>query len=305
MPTISVPTEHARRLLGELPSDLRVIVWDGSTPPPDGIDEIRFLVVRNPVPGEVLARMTGLEVVQILVAGHDRWIGKVPDGVTLCNARGVHGGSTAEMALAGMLALLRRIPTAVTDQASRRWRQAETDCLDGKHVTIVGAGDIGSRVAAAVEIFGAVPTMVGRHGRPGVAGIDELDELLPDSDIVVLAVPATSDTIGLVDAAFLARMRDGSMIVNVGRGSLVHTDALLAELRAQRLHAYLDVVEPEPLPRDHPLWGAPNLLITPHVGGGAARWEERAFRLVREQLLRWHAGAALENVVRDPDLVRR
>jgi phosphoglycerate dehydrogenase-like enzyme len=100
-----------------------------------------------------------------------------------------------------------------------------------------------------------------------------------------------------VDAAFLAAMRDSAVLVNIARGAIVETDALLAELQAGRLRAFLDVTDPEPLPADHPLWAAPNLVLTPHIGGGTRGWEARAYRLVREQVLRFVAGEPLENLV--------
>ncbi len=300
--TIAIPEALADDVLGALPAGVSAIVWNGDGPPPAELGDIRFMVVRGVLPRHVLARMTGLEVLQILTAGHDPWLGLVPAGVRLCNARGVHGSSTAEMALAGMLALLRRIPEAVKDQADHRWNQTVTDCLDLKRVTVIGAGDVGARIAHGVEVFGARPTLVARRAREGVRAVDELASILPDSDIVALAVPATADTIGLVDRDFLGRMPVGSMLVNVGRGSLVNTDALLAELVSGRLSANLDVTDPELLPPGHPLWAAPNLLITSHVGGGAARWAQRAAHLVIDQVNSWHAGGVLRNVVTDSAL---
>jgi phosphoglycerate dehydrogenase-like enzyme len=127
--------------------------------------------------------------------------------------------------------------------------------------------------------------------------MSEVGDLLSSHDIVVIALPHTPQTHRLVDAEFLAAMPDGAVLVNVARGAIVDTDALVAELEAGRLRAFLDVTDPEPLPPDHPLWDAPNILITPHVGGGTQGWERRAYRLVREQILRFHHGEALANVV--------
>jgi phosphoglycerate dehydrogenase-like enzyme len=152
-------------------------------------------------------------------------------------------------------------------------------------------------VADAVRVFDAEVTLVARTGRGDVHPLADLPDLLPRHDVVVIAVPLTPETRGLVDAAFLAALPDGAVLVNVARGSIVDTDALLPELTAGRLHAFLDVTDPEPLPADHALWDAPNVLLTPHVGGGTKGWETRAFRLVREQLLRFHAGEELLNRV--------
>jgi phosphoglycerate dehydrogenase-like enzyme len=121
--------------------------------------------------------------------------------------------------------------------------------------------------------------------------------LLPDADVVVLVVPLTEETRGLVDAGFLAAMKDGALLVNVARGAVVDTSAVVAALHAGRLHYATDVAEVEPLPEDHPLWDAPNLLVSPHVGGASSAMWPRAYRLVRDQLRRYAAGEELVNVM--------
>jgi phosphoglycerate dehydrogenase-like enzyme len=288
--------------LEPLPDGVRLLVWDGKNEPPGGIDETEFLLggyMGGPLAENVLAAMPRLRVIQLLSAGVERWLPLVPEGVTLCNGRGVHGGATAELAVTGILALVRRLPFFLDEQAARRWSQQATDDVDGKRLLVIGAGDIGRRVAAALEVFGAETTFVGRTARAGVHGTDELPDLLPAADIVLVAIPATEETRGLVDTKFLAALPDGAIVANIARGSIVDTDALLAELQAERLSAFLDVTDPEPLPDEHPLWRAPNLIITPHVGGGTHGWERRGYRLVREQLERYVNGAELENVVGD------
>jgi phosphoglycerate dehydrogenase-like enzyme len=147
--------------------------------------------------------------------------------------------------------------------------------------------------------FDTTVTMVARTARADAHGVDELPALLPEHDVVVVVVPLTDATRGMVDAAFLARMADGALFVNAARGPVTDTDALLAELRSGRLRAAVDVTDPEPLPADHPLWDAPNLLLTPHVGGAVPGFPARAYALVRRQLERWVAGEPLENVVHD------
>jgi phosphoglycerate dehydrogenase-like enzyme len=243
--------------------------------------------------------MPRLSVIQLLSAGVESWLPVVPPGVVLCNGRGIHGGPTAELAIAGLLAVLRELPRFVEQQRDRVWRATEVHSLDGMRVLVLGAGDIGQRVASVVRLLDAEATLVARHQRPGVEPIAALPELLAQHDVVVVALPLTAETEGLVDAAFLAAMRDGAVLVNIARGKIVHTTALVAELQAQRLQAFLDVTEPEPLPADHPLWTAPGVLITPHVGGGTPGWANRAYRLVREQLSRFVAGEPLRNVVSD------
>ena len=301
MKTICLPDDQAKQLVGATP-DVDVVVWDGTGEPPAGIDQVEFLVggyggaTMSP---EALARMPRLSVIQLLSAGVESWLPVVPPGVMLCNGRGIHGGPTAELAIAGLLAVLRQLPRFVEQQRDRVWRATEVHSLDGMRVLVLGAGDIGQRVASVVRLLDAEATLVARHQRPGVEPIAALPELLAQHDVVVVALPLTAETEGLVDAAFLAAMRDGAVLVNIARGKIVRTTALVAELQAQRLRAFLDVTEPEPLPVDHPLWTAPGVLITPHVGGGTPGWANRAYRLVREQLSRFVAGEPLRNVVSD------
>jgi phosphoglycerate dehydrogenase-like enzyme len=300
--TVCLPSDAAREAIQPPPQGTRLLVWTGEGDPPDGTSDTEFLLggyMTGPVAESVLAEMPRLRVIQLLSAGVERWLPLVPDGVTLCNARGVHGGATAELAVTGILALVRRLPYFLQEQAAERWTEQATDDVDGKRLLVLGAGDIGRRVAAALEVFGAETTFVGRTARDGVHGIDELPGLLPGADIVVIAVPETSATRGLVNAQFLGALPDGAIVANIARGAIIDTDALLAEVQAVRLSAFLDVTAPEPLPEGHALWHAPNVIITPHVGGGTHGWERRGYRLVREQIARYVAGEPLENVVGD------
>jgi phosphoglycerate dehydrogenase-like enzyme len=302
MTVISLPTPDAADHVGVLSADVEVVVWDGRSDRPSAADRIEFFVGRYDAPPpapEALAELPALQVVQLVSAGVDPWLPVVPPGVVLCNGRGVHGASTAELAVAGLLAVLRELPQFAAAQRAGHWSRAVTEGVTGRRVLLIGAGDIGTRVAAALRAFDADVTLVGRSARGDVRSMSELTRLLPDHDVVVLAVPLTSQTRGLVDAAFLAALPDGAVLVNVARGPIVDTDALLAELTTRRLHAFLDVTDPEPLPEGHPLWSAPNLLLTPHVGGGTRNWQRRAYRLVREQVLRFVAGEPLANVVTD------
>jgi phosphoglycerate dehydrogenase-like enzyme len=245
----------------------------------------------------MLAKLPHLAVVQLLTAGVDRWIEVVPEGVILCNGRGIHGASTAELAVAGLLSIIREMPTFLDRQRARQWQRASSDSLAEKHVLVLGAGDIGDRIAAVARTLDAEVTVIARRARAGVRSMDDLPELLPDADVVVLALPHTNETEGLVDAGFLAALRDRAVLVNIARGPLVDTDALVAELGSGRLRAFLDVTDPEPLPADHPLWGVPGLVLTPHVGGGTTGWGRRGYRLVREQLERYVDGGELINKV--------
>ncbi|HEY2043143.1 MAG TPA: 2-hydroxyacid dehydrogenase [Jatrophihabitans sp.] len=279
----------------------RSVVWEGSEPPAE-LSDIRFWVPTflhsDPAAASAaIAAMPELHVIQTQTAGVDAFISIVPAGVTLCDARGVHGSSTSEWALTAMLSVLREFPRFEMARVDRRWDYAITDELAGKRVLIIGAGDVGTQLGRRVTACDAVPTLVGRTARDGVHGMAELPQLLGEADVVVLIVPKTSETTGMVDAQFLARMRDGALLVNAARGPVLRTDDLLAELQSGRLRAALDVTDPEPLPSDHPLWNAPNLLLTPHVAGSVLGFGTRVVSLIVEQVRRFDAGEPLLNVV--------
>jgi phosphoglycerate dehydrogenase-like enzyme len=244
-----------------------------------------------------MGQMPRLAVVQALTAGVDRLLPGLPAGVTLCNARGVHDASTAEWVVAAMLAALREFPLFAREQAAGRWNYHFTDCLAGKTVLIVGYGSIGAAVERRLAGFEVRVVRVARTARPDVATVSELPELLPGADVVVLLAPVTPETIGMADTAFLARMKDGALLVNAARGSLLHTDALIAELRRGRLRAALDVTDPEPLPPGHPLWTMPGVFITPHEAASTPVSVTRMIRHVRDQAERFLQGTPLLNVI--------
>jgi phosphoglycerate dehydrogenase-like enzyme len=221
----------------------------------------------------------------------------VPDGLLLCNGRGIHDTSTAELALTLILASLRGVPEFVRAQDRAEWVPETRPSLADKQVLIVGYGQIGRAIEERVLPFEAEVTRVARSARDGVHAIEELPDLLGTADVVVLIVPGTDETAGLFDAEMLGRLKDKALLVNMARGAVVDTEALLAELQSRRIHAALDVVDPEPLPADHPLWRAPQLLVAPHVGGNSSAMEARAHKLVREQLHRFAAGEPLANVM--------
>jgi len=246
---------------------------------------------------DLVETIDGVEVVQTLSAGVEEWLGRLPEGVSLVNGRGAHGGSTAEWAVTVLLALRRGIPGFVRQQDRHDWTEVGSPGLQGAQVLVIGAGDLGEQTHRRLDGFGCTVTLVARTARDGVHGIDELPDLLPDADAVVLVVPLTHATRGLVDAAFLARMKDGAALINAARGPVVDTEALLSELQAGRLVAGLDVTDPEPLPPEHPLWSASGLLLTPHVGGHTAGSGERAWRVAREQLLMLARGERPTNTV--------
>lgn len=287
-------------LLGDPPDGLHYEVVDPTDHVPDSVDDVAFYVTpydMGPAVSEVLPRMTSLEVVQTLSAGVDNIRDRVPTGVTLCNGRGIHDTSTAELTLTLILASLRGIPEFVRAQGSRTWSPQWRPALADKRVLLVGYGAVGQAIEARLLPFEATVTRVARSARDGVHAIGELPDLLPHADVVVLILPLTRETRSLVDGAFLGRLKDDALLVNVARGPVVVTDDLVAELATGRIRAAVDVADPEPLPPESPLWTAPNLLISPHVGGASSAMWPRAHRLVRDQLHRFAAGDDLWNVM--------
>jgi phosphoglycerate dehydrogenase-like enzyme len=254
----------------------------------------------------VLPELTALRVVQTLNAGID-WVPALPDAVLLCNAGGVHDGPVAEWVIGVILAVNRDLPRYHDLQRAGRWDHGGNTAhgsgpgsadLAEQRVLIVGHGSIGRAVQARLAPFGTRVQGVAAHPQEGVAGPADLPELLPRADVVVLLAPATDATRGMVDDAFLARMRPGALLVNAARGALVDTGALLAVLAERRIRAALDCTDPEPLPPGHPLWTAPGVLITPHVAGSSEHWRRRAYRLVGDQLRRHAGGEPLINIRR-------
>ncbi len=297
-PLVWLPFDPA--YLGELTDALRYEVVDPRKQVPESVTDVAFYVTpydMGPAVSGVLPRMSSLEVVQTLSAGVDNFRGSVPEGVTLCNGRGIHDTSTAELAMTLILASLRGIPGFVRAQDRGEWRPERRPALADRRVLIVGYGAIGAALEARLVPFEVEVIRVARRPRHGVHAVDELPALLPSADVVVLLLPLTRETRGLVDEHFLGALKDGALLVNLARGAVVETGALLRELATGRISAAIDVVDPEPLPGDHPLWKAPNLLVSPHVGGASSAMWPRAHRLVCEQLLRYAAGEPLANVM--------
>ncbi|MEU9251178.1 2-hydroxyacid dehydrogenase [Streptomyces sp. NPDC048270] len=292
-----------------LPESFTYRHWDGEDAfPADPADCVFYATpyMKSPaVTVRPLAAMPALQVVQTLTAGTDHilgGLGSLRPGVRLCNAAGVHTASTAELALALTLASLRGIPGMVRGQDREEWRFGVYDALADKSVLIVGYGSIGSAVEDRLAPFECERiTRVARSARTAPRGpvhaLADLPELLPGADVVILTTPLDDTTRGLAGAGFLGRMKDGALLVNVARGPVVDTKSLLAEVESGRLRAALDVTDPEPLPAGHPLWHAPNVLLTPHVGGSSTAFEPRAKRMLARQLTRFAAGEPVEHTV--------
>lgn len=251
----------------------------------------------RPIP--LMKQLPRLRMVQLLSAGADEWASDVPAPVTLASARGAHAGPVSEWILSAILALYRQWPDLVRYQDARTWahRRVPLDTLAGKRVLVLGAGSIGNATASKLHAFDATSTLVGRQPRQGVHGANEVPTLLADHDIVVITAPLTEHTRGLVGPTFLAAMPDGALLVNAGRGKIVDTDALVAELQKGRLRAALDVTDPEPLPEQHSLWHCPGVLISPHSARTVPGTNELCYTVAAQQIAAFARGEEPSNAV--------
>ena len=306
-------------LLSVMPEGIELI------PLGDGLDHPIDIDVWIPDPYSTRALrvwpyLRGVRLVLSLMAGTE-WIpATVGPHVTICNARGAHNISTAELTLTMILAMLKYVPLYADIQRSGDWRRrseasqlyqqlthdqrtyhppVKLEELTGKTVLIVGHGSIGQEIERLLGPFRVEIIRVARTPRshPLVHSVTELDDLLPRADVIVLILPLTAESTGLMGAHQFAQMRQGALLVNVARGGVVQTDALVEALNSGRIRAALDVTNPEPLPSDHPLWHCPNLLITPHIGGSSPQFDARSLQVAAAELRRYMQGEPLHNVV--------
>lgn len=285
---------------------LRLVRWDLTAPlDPATAADVDLVVIPHyfvrPGGFDVLRDLPRLRYVQLPSAGYEHALPHLPSGVVLCNGRGVHDAGTAELAVGLTLAVQRDLPRAVRAMADGRWDNPFGPSLADRRVLVVGQGSVGRAIVARFRPFEVDLVRVASSARDDadghVHGVDELPDLLPGADVVVLAIPLSRSSYHLLDAAALALMKDGAVVVNVARGKVVDTAALLAELTAGRLRAALDVTDPEPLPPDHPLWHAPNLIVTAHQGGNTDATFPRVAALVSRQLEALLAGEPAVNEV--------
>lgn len=298
---VSVSGQALRKAVGPVPDGVQFIEWDLTGPAP--VEHIDIVV--QPYMGATsrLANLAGTttRLVQSQSIGYDSVHTVLPAGHVYANAASVHETSTAELALALILAAQRGIPDFVRAAGEGRWAPARYASLADRTVLILGYGGIGQAIEVRLAPFETNILRVASTARAGatghIHGFDELPELLPQADIVVLVVPLNDSTAGLVNDAFLSAMPDGALLVNVARGRVVDTDAMLAHAGTGRLRFALDVTDPEPLPAGHPLFALPNVLITPHVGGASTAMLPRMARLLADQIERMLRGDEPRNVV--------
>jgi phosphoglycerate dehydrogenase-like enzyme len=276
------------------------LATDGFVPAASQFDEIEFYVpsyMGGLKTIEIIPRMKNLKVVHYNQAGYEDILPHIPQGVILCNGTGVHDVSTSELAVGLTIASRRGFAEFMDNQKKGIWLRRTKPALADSHVGIVGYGHIGKRIASLLEMFETKVTAFTRSGSDGSIKIAEFDEYLPKLDVIILILPLTAESKNFMNAARIKKMKDGATLVNVARGAIIDTDALVAELHTGRITAGLDVTDPEPLPAGHPLWSAPNVIISPHVGGDSGAFQPRARKLVQEQLARMAKNEPLVNQI--------
>lgn len=254
---------------------------------------------------ELLAAAENLELFACVFAG----TGHLPrdvladHDVAVTNASGVHGPNISEHVLGSMITHARQWPRAHRQQSDREWRAYETTEVYGSTVAVVGLGAIGTSIVDRLEPFDVETVGVRYSPEKGgptdeVCGFDEFHDAIADAEYVVIACPLTEATRGLVDADAFRTMRPDTILINIARGPIVDTDALVAELRNNRIRgAALDVTDPEPLPEDHPLWGLGNVTITPHNAGHTPDYYNRVADILADNFDRLADGEKLRNHV--------
>ena len=244
-----------------------------------------------------IANFPNLKVVQLLMAGYEEALPHMRKGLRLCNAKGVHDQSTAELGVALMASHFLGIKSYIKNMESGKWNGAQRDSLYGKKVAIVGAGSVGTRLKEMLDAFKVESNFYARTARAGVNAFSEFSERISEFDAVVLILPLTSESRHLITKKELSSMKRGALLVNLARGAVVKTDDLVSVLKEGLIAAALDVTDPEPLPSDHELWKLPNVIISPHVGGNSSAFEPQARKFLEEQIARYANSGALINEI--------
>ena len=299
---VSVPTSELREAVARDTTDVTIVEWDLSGPPPASTIDVVVLPYMSPP--SLLDRLAGVDarLIQSQMVGFDGVREALPNGLVFANARSVHETSTAELTLALILASQRGIPDFVRAADQGKWIPAWHQSLADRRVLLVGYGGVSRAIEDRLRGFEVEIDRLAlterRDERGVIHGFGDLDHLLPRADVVVVVVPLSPETTHLIDDDFLSRMADGSLLVNVARGLVADTPALVSHATSGRLRLALDVTDPEPLPDGHVLFSLPNVLISPHVGGRTSAMLPRMARLVVEQVERLQRGEPPVNVIR-------
>jgi phosphoglycerate dehydrogenase-like enzyme len=286
-----------------IPESLNAFPIRGEFPEPEILASIKFYVppyMAGARALEPISKMTSLEVIQSPNAGVDDLLEILPPGVTLCNAKGVHEVSTAELTVGLTISVRRGLATFMANQSKGLWIHDRHNALADSRVGIVGMGSIGSLIARQLEPFNVEVIGFSRSGNNLSNTMADFDDLLPTLDVVILILPLNEQSHHLMNRTRINSMKAGATLINMARGPIVDTDALVDALNRNHITAGLDVTDPEPLPVGHPLWSAPNVIITPHVGGDSSAFNPRVRALIESQLKRFATGQPLENIVAGP-----
>ncbi|HVB50311.1 MAG TPA: NAD(P)-dependent oxidoreductase [Acidimicrobiales bacterium] len=298
---VGVPPAGAEIIAAALDEDLPVEILEL----PEVVDDfasiaaIEFLVLPLRLPDLVprLQDMQQLRVVQVLKAGYDGVEDNLPELAQLCNARGSRDVGVSEWVLGALLGVFSGVVDAVAHQPRREWVRTWRHELSGSKVVIVGMGPIGQAIASRCEAFDMRVFTFARTARGSILSVKDLPSHLGDADAVILITPLTNETRGLMDAAMLAKMKDGALLINAGRGPVIDFPALVNEVETGRLRVVLDVYDAEPLPPDHPLWTLHGSFISPHIGGHTREGNIKALTLAASQITRYVKGEPLMYVV--------
>ncbi len=244
-----------------------------------------------------IANFPNLKVVQMLTAGYEDALPHMRSGIRLCNAKGVHDQSTAELGVALIASHFLGIKSYIKNMETGKWDGAQRDSLYRKNIAIVGAGSVGQRLKDILERFRVEITFFARSARQGVLAITELSSRIADFDAVVLILPLTNESRHLITSKELEKMKRGALLVNLARGAVVKTEDLVVALKQDKIAAALDVTDPEPLPSDHELWRLPNVIISPHVGGNSSAFEPQAREFLEKQFARYANSGQLINEI--------
>ena len=302
--TISFPTQDLIDAVGPIPENLKAVLWDLENDPEIPLDDIDIAILpymSNPQTLKNVRKAPNVKVVQTQTTGFDGMVDLIGDRADINTAAGVHAAATAEMALGLAIASLRGFPQSVRDQQQGRWNPQQWPGLADRTVGLVGVGGIGEEIRKRLEPFEVNLLRFGSRARTDEHGevfaTSQLEARAAEIEVLILIVPLNGSTRHLVDAELLAKLPDGATVINVARGPVVDTDAIVAEVASGRLNMASDVFDPEPLPADHPLWQYPNALVIPHNGGNTQAFFPRMVKLLKKQVQAWAAGNDGENLV--------
>ena len=245
---------------------------------------------------DLLSTLPSLRLLLALSAGTEKWEKILPPGVDLANARGAHSLAVVEWVLAVVLNHLRDLRHYQEQQRHGTWSPRVSDSIQGRRVVVAGGGAIGLAIERTLKTLGADVKVLGGSSRnPLTSGFIASEVRL--CKVLIVSLPHNASTVDLINEQVFSALENDALVVNVGRGSAITTPALLHWLEVSRGWAFLDVIQPEPLPAHHPLWQHPRAFVSPHVAGMTQGRDRRAWEILQSDIVRFFAGEKLENLV--------